>query len=119
MTETNNNEHSKKQAGYWKKYYTEERKEKLKNYYQTNKLKLKLKREQNKGNENITLDDIEIFGRGQPKLPEEKKEITKRNYEKLQRLIKNMQNLGITCNDIQEKAREYENELIRRNLIKA
>ena len=110
---------TKKQKGYWAKYNTEERKQKFKERYENNKLELKLKREKEKGNENITIDEIEIYERGRPKLPEEIKKINKKNYTKLQSILKRMEKIGFVSDDIKNKVEEYEQELTRRNILKA
>jgi len=109
---------TKKQKGYWAKYNTEERKKKFKERYNNNKLELKLKREQEKGKENITIDDIEIYERGRPKLPEELKQINKKNYTKLQSILKRMEKIGVESEEIKNKVEEYEQELTRRHILK-
>jgi hypothetical protein len=119
MTDIENINNEQKQSKYIKKYYTEKRKQYFKDLYQNKKLELKLKREQQKGNENITINDIRILGRGQPPLPEDKKRITKQSYNKLCTLLNKMEKMGIESEDIQNKKQEYENELTRRQIIKA
>ena len=114
-----NNDIEKKQSKYVKKYYTEKRQQYFKDLYENKKLELKLKREQQKGNENITIDDIKILKRGQPPLPEEKRAITKQSYDKLCRLLNKMEKMGVVNDEIYEKVNEYETELRHRQIIKA